>query len=346
MSKYLKFIGVLGLLLVLAIPAHAAIEYTVTDMGEFSPKSINNRGEVVGVGPTGKATLWYNGDLTELGTLGGLQSYATDINDFGQIVGHSHTSNGEIHAFLYDYGSMTDLGNFGGTGCGVDGINNNGQMAINIEYEADHIQAFLYDDGSLINLGNFGGDITVAKSINSHGDIVGFSLDANYAMYAFIFSNNNLTSIGPPDGNADAEGINDARQIIGHYHISNQIQHAFLYSDGTFYDINGDKDYSKATGINNIGDLVGISSVNNEAYPFIYKNGVMYGLNDMIDPNLDISFWGAFCINDRGQIAVSSSNYHAYLLTPIPEPSILTLLLSALIGICVYILIRNKMHHH
>ncbi len=38
--------------------------------------------------------------ITALGTLGGDESYANDINDYGQIVGKSHTSEGIFHAFV------------------------------------------------------------------------------------------------------------------------------------------------------------------------------------------------------------------------------------------------------
>src|SRR5438128_10677206 len=47
--------------------------------------------------------------VSDLGTLGGSQSLAWDINDSGQIVGESTTADGETHAFLYTGGTMTDL---------------------------------------------------------------------------------------------------------------------------------------------------------------------------------------------------------------------------------------------
>ncbi len=52
--------------------------------------------------------------VTDLGTFGGRYSYAYGINDSGQVVGHSRTSNGQIHAFLSDGSTMTDLGTLGG----------------------------------------------------------------------------------------------------------------------------------------------------------------------------------------------------------------------------------------
>ena len=39
----------------------------------------------------------------------GLFSFATAINDRGQVVGWSRTAAGPTHAFLYSHGTMTDL---------------------------------------------------------------------------------------------------------------------------------------------------------------------------------------------------------------------------------------------
>ena len=38
--------------------------------------------------------------IFDLGTLGGSNSFAVDINNFKQITGFSETANGQVHAFL------------------------------------------------------------------------------------------------------------------------------------------------------------------------------------------------------------------------------------------------------
>ena len=48
--------------------------------------------------------------MADLGTLGGLESFAYRINDSGQVVGVADTSSGVEHAFLYSNGTMNDLG--------------------------------------------------------------------------------------------------------------------------------------------------------------------------------------------------------------------------------------------
>jgi probable HAF family extracellular repeat protein len=66
--------------------------------------------------------------LTDLGTLGGEESVAYDLNEKGQVVGKSQTASGDWHAFLWKDGSMKDLGSLGGESCAC-AINEKGEVA-------------------------------------------------------------------------------------------------------------------------------------------------------------------------------------------------------------------------
>lgn len=82
----------------------------LTDLGQgVKPKAINNNGQVVGQAANGQAFLWQSGTMIPLGTLGGAQSFANDINDNGVVVGWSLTSTGQQKAFQWNGTTMINL---------------------------------------------------------------------------------------------------------------------------------------------------------------------------------------------------------------------------------------------
>lgn len=59
--------------------------------------------------------------MSDIGTLGGPQSTAIGINDFGHMVGSSYPDVfAQYHAFLYSSGVMIDLGILDGTVSGAN----------------------------------------------------------------------------------------------------------------------------------------------------------------------------------------------------------------------------------
>jgi probable HAF family extracellular repeat protein len=76
--------------------------------------------------------LYSIGIMTDLGTLGGTNSVAYDINDLGQITGMASTpDDARMNTFLYSDGIMTSLGDLmccsGRPNFGI-GINNSSQI--------------------------------------------------------------------------------------------------------------------------------------------------------------------------------------------------------------------------
>jgi probable HAF family extracellular repeat protein len=114
------------------------------------------------------AFLYANGVMQDLGTLGGANSYATAINNSGQIVGYSDTAAGAQHAFLYTSGAMQDIGTLGGANSYANSINSSGQIVGYANTATDAYNAFVYTNGVMQDLG-----AGTAYAINDSGQIVG-----------------------------------------------------------------------------------------------------------------------------------------------------------------------------
>jgi len=141
---------------------------------------VNDHGEIVGYSWTitsqnHHAIMWSSeGAITYLGSLGGGYSYATAINDIGQIVGDSARPSIGWHAFLWENGSMLDLGTLGGLSSVARDINNLGQIVGYGELPDRSFHAFLWADGVMNDLGSVGQESS-AWRINDLGQVIGSS---------------------------------------------------------------------------------------------------------------------------------------------------------------------------
>jgi probable HAF family extracellular repeat protein len=88
---------------------------------------------------------------------------------------------------------------------------------------------------------------------------------------------------------------------------------------------------SEARGINASGQVVGwsVKTTYGNQFAFLYSNGMLTDLNQLIDPTSGLYLSEARAINDSGQIVgygQGPAGEIAFILTPVPEPATMALL--------------------
>lgn len=238
------------------------------------------------------AVLWSQGEMQDLGTLGGPDSAAYFVNESGQIAGQSLTNSIPNETtgfptqdpFLWGKGKLTDLGTLGGTNGYPLSLNNRGQVVGQSNLSGDQVfHPFLWDQGVLKDIGTFGGDFGSANWLNDAGDVVGWALyPGNQLFRPFLWRKGQIIDLGSVSG--DACGI--------------------------------------AFGINSVGQVVGSSGdcQGNPHHAFLWKDGDIVDLNSLVSPSSELKLKSATNINDRGEIAgtgaTANGNVRAFLLIP------------------------------
>ncbi|HEX6184662.1 MAG TPA: Calx-beta domain-containing protein [Pyrinomonadaceae bacterium] len=178
---------------------------------------INNAGDIVGTAETSAgaahAFLRSGGVTTEIGTLGGTNSFAYEVNETGVVVGYANIAasgaSRPFHAIRWTaaLGSSTpqDLGTLGGTRSIAYGVNASGQIVGYAEVAGGAPHAFLWSDdnsdgdpdaGEMKDLNTLaptaGWTFEDARGINDRGQIVATAVNGSGQKHAFLLTPENV----------------------------------------------------------------------------------------------------------------------------------------------------------
>ncbi len=305
--------------------------------GTLASVAINSSEVVAATGQTSSSSSNYSaavltstGGNTPISPLPNYtSSFASAINDSGQVAGYSQVTSDEgtvttDEAVLYSNGTVTGLGTLGGADSVATAIDTAGDVVGYSTINNDPFapaHAFLYPSGgsSMEDLGTLGGNSSEATGINSSGEIVGYSEDAagSSTNEAFVYQNGKMSGLAPLSTYADsfAVGVNASGEVAGNSSSATTISLdtasiATTWTDGTAASLGTLEGYSAsyATAINDSGTVVGydynpkVSQSTPHAFLYNPSTAQLVDLNAVVKNNSGWVLETATGINNQGVI--------------------------------------------
>ncbi len=250
--------------------------FTIFDLEplyETGLRGINDAGHAVGftrrVAHQDRGLIVRNGRLEDYQYPGFVQTYFSDINNRGEVVGHA-IAHAVWVPFVFRDGVFNPLPPAPNLEIRSAAANNDQGDIVGTCWVLGSTPYSSYSASYLLRNGKYtiiqvpGGSSTVALGIN-RDTVVGSYRDAADAMRGFVLRNGQFQDLVYPGATlTEANGINERGDIVGQYSITdpgtNQTLDAgaFLYRDGQFTRIKLPRTNSNSlSDINNRGDAVG-----------------------------------------------------------------------------------------
>lgn len=312
--------------------------YTLTLLGQpavdayYRPAAINADGVVVGAHVRGHGVersstgfIWKAGRFTAITVPTYSNTGLTGINDAGQASGSAWRARySDQQAISWRAGTIHLLpSSEGARSSGALGINSAGEMVGSTLTRKLAEYSCLWKDGSIVHLHQ--GNRCLAGAINDRGDITESVLFGHFIWEAFLLSGGRRIDLIGLGGYGDyALAINNHRKIVG---CSEYDPEDWEKEHACFWETNRGRDLgtlggtsSVAYGINDGDEIVGTAqTAKEEAHAFVWRNGVLQDLNDLIADRQGFVLEAATAINGRGQIIAvgrSGETKCGLLLTP------------------------------
>jgi probable HAF family extracellular repeat protein len=254
-------------------------------------------------------------EAVPLGTLGGDGALAYGVNDFGEVVGSSTTSEGGFHAFVWRNGVMTELGTPEGYSSIAYGINNAGVAVGYLDGSVERAVRWVPGGSGgyqMFDLGDLGGSGSFARAmrINNAGQITGYASAPTEAEHAFLWTGGTMIDLGTLQFSGSTAlshglGLNESGRVVGYATAQGQRERAFFYDGTQQLDIapQGDVTVSVAYGLNDADLIAGYvvssqTAFQGRAAVFAPATQV-WSLIDLL-PNTNRG--RAFDINDSGHV--------------------------------------------
>jgi probable HAF family extracellular repeat protein len=259
--------------------------------------------------PEIRAVIWKNGQIRDLGTLGGSASFSQAVNNRGQVTGLALNGIADPFSFYYEFLYCVPP-----------------PSPFNIcPANPTQTRGFVWDEeDGMQDIGTLGGPDAFPSLINNHGQIAGFSY-TDYTpnpatgmptLHPFLWEKEKgMQDLGSLGGTitASVNGLNERGEVVGGALLAGDvINHPFLWDGEKLIDLVappfGGSAPGEAAWINEAGEVVGSAGIpapcpgssppREAAHAFLWRKGVMTDLGTLGGSPLS----GSTFINSKSQI--------------------------------------------